>query len=134
MSNAYEEALRGLLPWAAGPGSREAVQRAEALLRAAKGITVESMLVASTGHITAAERDLFEDDTRHQAEDIVVYSNEYGFFLYLNWPSGDPPVFEQEGWSEGLQALARRAREAGCSWLKLDRDGNKVDGVPYYDW
>lgn len=88
------------------------------------GLEIARMLICSTAHLTKIEAKGLE---------IGGYSRgEYGFLLYVG--SELDPVPEIPLKSDGLVGAMQTARDAGCVYLLLDRDGEKIANVPTYEW
>ena len=75
-----------------------------------------------------------ENSATGELSEIAIYpKGEYGWFICItdelaaicNDYHGDNPE---------LFRLLKYAREKGCNWLCLDRDGETVSDLPVYDW
>lgn len=58
----------------------------------------------------------------------VVARYREGCFLQLKPAAGAPDQ------SSDLRALYRWARRRHYHWIRLDADGNQVEGLPVHDW
>lgn len=84
---------------------------------------VEHMLVASTAHVTQETCNNWLPDA-----DMPAFEKaDYGWFIYVG--NADPADMPED-----LRAVIAKARNFGCQWLMLDRDGNTLDGLETYDW
>jgi hypothetical protein len=96
----------------------------------AAGHTVESYLITSTGHVTAAERDLFDAGKTPAPWMVVSLSGDYGWLIHLSdaLPESIP------GLSDGLAAVIQHARAHGLHYIRFDADGPFIEGAPTYEW
>lgn len=97
------------------------------------GLEVALVMVASTTHCTPADMERLELNG-------AAYPSEYGALVLadiLDFASDEDPFPGQKGqetWSSGLRDVVRRARAAGCRWVKFGRDGPEIDGIERYQW
>lgn len=96
---------------------------------AATDIDVMKVPVLSTGHISVATRQRFESEGDANPW-CHVAGFEYGYFISIpsEWEHAVPPV------PADLQALFRWASQRGFAWVRLDSDGEVVDGLPSFSW
>ncbi len=93
---------------------------------------IQKHLVLSTGHVT-------EDDMKKLADEskcpLSVYSYEYGANIHVG-DEAEEKVQQAKnyGMSEAFQKLVQITIEQGCSYLKLDCDGQQYDHLEVYDW
>jgi hypothetical protein len=107
---------------------------------AAPRYEIAHALVLSTGHITQADVKLLDqcespvlcfEKKQHQDGD------EFGWWIHVSDP--------EDGFNSDAQILAARysrafigllhlARQLGCQWLMLDRDGPVRDDLPKFEW
>ena len=95
----------------------------------------QTILVASTAH---AESD---HEMAALSRDIrtVTMDYDYGIMVYT-WNhviNDDPEDSVEQTWckySKGIQQLMRICLDNGYEWLRLDCDGDIVDGVQIDDW
>ena len=89
---------------------------------------ISKLLVLSTAHIT--------ENTTRQLENTPSCDwpmsggeySEYGWFMRSGFE--DRPV----GLPDDLWKLFVFAKDQGCDYLLLDRDGPVLDELPQYDW
>lgn len=96
----------------------------------AVGHDVESYLVVSTGHVTEAERDLFDSGRSPTPWMVVSMSGDEGWLLHV----ADTVPESIPGLSDGLAAVVQHARAHGLSYIRLAADAPFIDGAPSYDW
>lgn len=60
-------------------------------------------------------------------ERVVHHVGELHSMGHLNDP------IDGERWPADLRAVALVARELGCDFIKIDRDGDVIDGLPVFD-
>lgn len=84
---------------------------------------VQKMLDASTVHIKSSTAQWLE------THPIIMYDKgEYGWFIYTQseeLPADTP---------DDLIDVINYANSLGCSWLMLDRDGDIIDELGYFEW
>lgn len=88
---------------------------------------INKMLTVSTGHISKETAELLDKDNIYG---LVVYQkDEYGWFIFLS---------EEDDYYAGipdeLLKLIKFAKDLGCSWLCLDRDGDVLEYLEVFDW
>ncbi len=101
----------------------------------------EPILVLSTGHLGECLV------TPHGASYMDEHSSMVGECGWLMWTgrtpgSHDEPAFLQRVYkglngAEALSALSdilKAAREQGCSYVMFDRDGDKLEQFPTFNW
>jgi hypothetical protein len=81
--------------------------------------------VISTGHITEETYDYLITLPINTTKELVA-PYLYGLFLYI----GDDYKSDRPD----LQALAAWAAQHDYMCVRLDRDGDRVDELPYYEW
>ena len=102
------------------------------------GLEISLVLEVSTAHCTPADMGLLELNGGPTM--CVAYPNETGALLLaavLGLSADEDPFLGPKGqarWSSGLLDVVRRARAAGCCWVKFDRDGPLIDGIARYQW
>jgi hypothetical protein len=91
-------------------------------------LDIQKTLVVSTAHITEQDNELLENEA------IVCYSNEYFYLIPLNQSSTDS--VPGDNFSPAFKKLFEFAKnhEEGFSYLKLDRDGDILEGFDTFDW
>lgn len=89
---------------------------------------ISKMLTVSTAHITQTTAEILDDGVR----DLIVYKkDEYGWFIVV--PESDVIVHL---WTvlPNLMTLLAFAKDLGCDWLCLDRDGEVLEYIKSYEW
>jgi hypothetical protein len=93
-------------------------------------LEIEKVLVVSTVHITEQDNHLLQISAD---ETIIVYDCEYFYLIYLA-----ENILESIGevFSPAFKKLIEFAKthEEGFTHLKLDRDGNTLEGFEEFDW
>ena len=94
---------------------------------------ISKMLTISTAHIHPYHVKFLDTEARNIRADIVVYEKaKYGWFIYTGevmfaeWRISHVPF--------SIKDCMTLARNNGCDWLCLDRDGELVDDLPEYEW
>lgn len=94
-------------------------------------LQISKMLTVSSAHIKEETAQFLNDETR---DELIVYPKlVYGWFILAN-PGTEDFEAELTRIPEELANLIRFAKENGCDWLCLDCDGDKVEGLPIFDW
>lgn len=115
------------------PDAFKAVAGAENACR--DGLVVEAYLLASTAHITSAERDQLESGVVGNPHIVVSAICEHGWILHLNerLVSGEIELDQAlENLSEGFAGVVRRAITYGLPFVRFDADGPTIEGLPVY--
>lgn len=98
---------------------------------------VQQVLMVSTGHLPAHEREAFgEGLVPAGAEAIVpVFTNQYGFMLYIEPEDATPQFLERllVMRSAGLAQVVARAIALGTPFIRFDCDGPYLDDIERYD-
>lgn len=98
----------------------------------------ERLAVLATNHATERDAKLLERCTQFRGRaplPLIVYPHdEYGWLVNTAPTALDPEELEREGFSQALQRLLSDARDAGYSWLLLDRDADPHPDYPTHDW
>lgn len=111
-------------------------------------IGVGKIIELSNAHVTldtarilddmAETRDSFRlPDTSGNDAYIAVYPrDEFGWFLSIPAePLGVvPPIVNDDGCVRVVAGVVRYAQSKGCSWVLLDRDADKTEDLPTYEW
>lgn len=108
-------------------------------------LPIEKILVLSTSHITkevateldrlvAAITNLGESVAMalHDTDWIPSWTRVEGWMFHV--PKADANDSRYVNAPYCLQACVNMAREAGCDWLMLDRDGEVVPDLPTWEW
>ena len=92
-------------------------------------LEIEKIWTLSTGHLAPETRKKLAKFAT--VDDIVSYSNDYGFFI---------PIILQDGWIESperypgeLVQIMAYAAQKKIAWLHFDADGPRVPAIPYYE-
>ena len=89
---------------------------------------ITKILTISTAHITKVTAELLDDGVR----DLSVYSKgEYGWFIFV--PESDV-INSLHIMLPDLMRLLQFAKDLGCEWLCLDRDGEVLEYFNTYEW
>lgn len=101
------------------------LEAAVAVAQGAKSsMTIESMLVLSTGHL--------EHGTCTQWLDTAPFAAftkaDYGWFVFVPEDLGEDPM------PPDLLVCCQLAHARGCEWIMFDRDAPALDTLPVYDW
>lgn len=106
-------------------------------------LSIHKYADVSTCHITKKDAEILErfaDDvpllfTHNPPFTVAKYAE--GFFIPLgsgNWANEAEHDSLSEGLSEEFANLLHHVVEQGAFVLRLDADGDKVDGLPTFDW
>ena len=88
---------------------------------------ISKMITVSTGHISKETAELLENDNIYGL--IVYQKDEYGWFIFLSEEDDYYVSIPDE-----LLKLIKFAKDLGCSWLCLDRDGDVLEYLEVFDW
>ena len=102
-----------------------------------------SMLCLSTAHVTRADDERLTRLSGAASDDNPLYyvlAYDGGFILRV--PSDDDGLMGEacralvRSWDFGASftRLLRHARRTGHDWIRLDRDADRVAGLPSFDW
>lgn len=83
----------------------------------------EPLTSLSLSHLTPATRRKLEIDDLS----VNAYPTIFGGFIFV----GTPPYRPPEEWE--LASIFEAAGRAGIVWLKFDREGPVVDGLPVFE-
>lgn len=94
-------------------------------------IAVRKILVASTGHVSEETRDWLKQQVWLALEDywpaIPIMGGAYGWQFYAQ----EEP---DEAVPDEIKGLMTFARAQGADWVELDADGDKIEGLPTWEW
>lgn len=82
------------------------------------------MLALSTGHVPSHFGSM-DRVPRYSKQAPGPHFEQYGWFV---------PIVEGEPVPEELRPLWKFAKEQGCTWLMLDRDAERIEGLPFWEW
>lgn len=89
---------------------------------------ISKMLTISTAHITEITAELLDDGVK----DLAIYKKaDYGWFIFI--PSSDVIASLHIVLPDLIDLLAF-AKDLGCEWLCLDRDGEELNYFRTYNW
>lgn len=88
------------------------------------GPWVMEVPVISTGHVSRADADLLE----HGENSHAITQDEFSVILIIEDENNFPEC------SPAFNTLLTAFRDLGYGHLRLDVDGEEVDGLPTYDW
>lgn len=97
---------------------------------------IEKNLVVSTGNITQSDNELLEKASENCIAGLTVYTTSYFHLVYLDKNVSTDNLL-MAGFSEAfvkLFAFANKAEGMSLSYLKLDRDGDELEGFETFDW
>ena len=98
-------------------------------------MAIYKYLDASTGHITKEDNALLrQTSTSEDIPGCYVYPYDCGYFIAV-YP--DVPTEEEKnksGLSENFFMVVNHARKNGCFLLRLDVDGNELEGFEIFEW
>ena len=93
----------------------------------------QKYLDCSTKHISLEDSKWLQEPP----DELVVYSNEYGWFVHApcDLDEGEfVELLDSMGMGPGLMGVLQYARQHDCIWVKLDCDGTEIDELPSFDW
>ena len=109
--------------------------------------TITKVFDVSTTHISPNDMRLIETTARAHREEgifakppttLIVYDYEEGCFVFAAIEDDEAENFyttlEGHGLSHEFIALLRLAKQFGCKFLQLDRDGEIYDNLPTFNW
>ena len=99
----------------------------------------QRVAVVSTAHIRREDderlRAMAHDHRLHDDTRFIVAEYHGGYLVRVfDNPAQEAEEAAKPGLSEEAQALIRLAAEEGFHWLRLDRDGPEIGGLPTFDW
>jgi hypothetical protein len=95
---------------------------------------IQKKLVVGTCHITQEDNESlcnFSEVMIVKASSPIVRDFRYGYDVYID---PEAPLERWEQASDHLRTLIMMAWAAGCHWLTLDADAEKINGLPTFDW
>lgn len=95
---------------------------------------VERIVTISTAHITEYTAQAIESALQKDKQPfglVVFAKGEYGWLIWLPPPEDDSSTAEVP---DELDNAMNYARSLGCTWLVIDRDGDKTHALSEFDW
>jgi hypothetical protein len=92
-------------------------------------MATHSYLDLSTGHLRREDISLAESSS---AAATRVVPHQYGVWIAV--PEDDDEDENRRSTTPSLQACLEFARQANCSWINFDSDGDREAELPFYDW
>ena len=84
-------------------------------------LEIQKIMTLSTAHI--------KEQTAKFLDKSAYKKSEYGWFLPIEDRSYDTTTIPED-----LKKVIEFAKDHGCSWLCLDRDGPILDYLDTYEW
>jgi len=106
---------------------------------------IQRFAVVGTGHISLedskilaeAGKEVTTGNWRERLPYPVVYPYEYGWFVHVPEP-GDLKdhlaEYKECGLSPAFSRLIRECCKQGIHFLRLDPDGDTIEGLKHFDW
>lgn len=90
-------------------------------------MNISKLLTLSTAHLKPVTMDFLVLESIKGYYGLSVYTNEYGFFVYVD--AEEEPKNIPCDLSDCLQL----AKENDCEWIKFDRDEVPIDNLKVYE-
>ena len=90
-------------------------------------MNISKMLTLSTAHLRPDTRDFLILESIKGYYGLSVYSNEYGFFIYVDEDN------ELNNIPNDLSGCLQLAKDNDCEWIKFDRDELPIDNLKVYE-
>jgi hypothetical protein len=95
-------------------------------------MAVHKYLDASTAHVSKATADWLAGQARDTLKHgviptLVVYDYLYGWFVPVPEDMDRAVPFD-------LRAVLNHAKQHGCILVRLDGDGDEIEGLPTFKW
>src|SRR3990172_42992 len=102
---------------------------------------IQRFAVVGTGHVTEEDSQILTQagnrSTWNGKVYPVVFDYEYGWFVHIPEP-GDLEdnlgEYKKCGLSPAFIRLIRECSEQGIHFLRLDQDGDTIEGLEHFDW
>ena len=91
-------------------------------------MSIYSYMDASTGYVTEKDMGL----VTHPHAPVIAYEYEEGCFIRCS--EIDREELKECGFSEEFINLMEFASKEGCTFLRLDRDGDASYDFPWSEW
>ncbi|MEE9383193.1 MAG: hypothetical protein V3V08_07250 [Nannocystaceae bacterium] len=90
-------------------------------------LEISKVLTISTGHITRRTAELMD------AKEInLPVHYQWGEYGWIFWTGREHYEFDET--PDDLLLCIMFAKDKGCRYLLLDRDGEGIDELPFYEW
>ena len=98
-------------------------------------LEIHKMLVLSTMHVSQSTAELLDIGcpsihNGHCADGIGYPKGDYGWFVYVP----EEPEQDSDIPADLLAVVVAFARAQACNWVMFDRDADKIDDLPVFDW
>jgi hypothetical protein len=93
-------------------------------------MSIEPMLVISTSHLPedAMNRLKRQAEVEGRAPAVTrAIPHDYGVIVFVS-------ELENTTQEPELQAVIDYVRKSGCYWINLDRDADKIEDLPTWEW
>lgn len=109
-------------------------------------LEIQRQLVCSTAHITKNDSHILgemldeardPEGTGKTALAGLHDKREYGWWVYVperHLMEAQLRIAKKARLSDAFLNLLRFARKNRCDWVMLDRDGPRIDELPYFEW
>lgn len=99
-------------------------------------MAIEKFLDASTGHITAGDKILLEED--FDSFPTRVIPHEFGWWVNVpvkeDYDEEENPFIEMraQGYSDAFINFINLAADSGCWWINFDADGDRLESFEMF--
>lgn len=98
-------------------------------------MAIYKYLDASTGHITKEDNALLQQtSTSEEIPGCYAYPYDCGYFISVYPDSPTEEEKKESGLSENFFKIVEHARKNNCFILRLDAEGNELEGFDLIDW
>jgi hypothetical protein len=103
-------------------------------------LEISKVLTLSTGHVTKDIADMLDEFSTYDPLVTNCYlevynKNNYGWFIHTHLGTEEKEIEKLSNEiPQVLWDLMTLARDNGCAWLELDRDAERLEDLPYFDW
>ena len=92
-------------------------------------------LDVSTSHITKNDNDILQNAcTSDRFPGCYVYHYDFGYFISVYSDAPTEEEKKESGLSENFFKILDNARENECPLLRLDADGDELEGFETFEW
>ena len=102
-------------------------------------IKTNSVVEMSTGHMRKEDDDRLRASIRRNDRGErdnsalpMLAENDYGWMVWIDQSSEEEA--KVGGMSKEFRAVIRFAQKLNFDWVRFDRDGDHIDGLPVFDW